>query len=128
VSLFAAAGVTALVKPGETFHQNGIDRAPWVRGEWSRGTEHGALSWTVQPIYSGGSFTCVTSYRSCSEVSVDSSGTTVHLALLTPRAGGGWLVQYDGGAYGVRVYSSNRTFPKKRAYAFVTLPAWQPGR
>ena len=52
----------------------------------------------------------------------------MHLAYLKKKAGGGWLVQYDGGAYGVRVYSSDKTFPKKRAYAFVTQPAWQPGR
>jgi hypothetical protein len=36
------------------------------------------------------------------------------------------VVQYDGDAYGVRVYSSDRTFPRKRAYAFVTQQEWQP--
>jgi hypothetical protein len=126
---FVSAGVAALVKPGETFEQDDVSRAPWVRGGWSVGAvKRGTLTWTAEPIYSGGGFTCLTSYRSCSEVTIDEVGTTVHLALLKKRAGGGWLVQYDGGAYGVRVYSSDRTFPKKRAYAFVTQPAWQPGR
>jgi hypothetical protein len=100
-----------------------------VRGDWSVGkVERGTLTWSVAPAYSRGPFTCLTSFRSCSEVTIDDLGTTVHLAFLKKRAGGGWLVQYDGGAYGVRVYSSDRTFPKKRAYAFVTQPAWQPAR
>jgi hypothetical protein len=128
LNAFAAAGVAALVKPHEGFQQTGISRTPWVRGGWSAGNEKGTLTWTVQPTYSRGSFTCLTTFRSCSEVTIDDLGTTVHLAFLKKRAGGGWLVQYDGGAYGVRVYSSDRTFPKKRAYAFVTQPAWQPGR
>jgi hypothetical protein len=126
---FVAAGVAALVKPTEAFKQSGISRTPWVRGEWSVGSvQRGTLAWTVEPVYSQGHFTCLTTFRSCSEVTIDDLGTTVHLAFLKKRAGGGWLVQYDGGAYGVRVYSSDRKFPKKRAYAFVTQPAWQPGR
>ncbi len=126
---FVGSGLTALVKPGETFQQTGVSRSPWVRGTWSvGGTARGTLAWTVEPIYSNGRFTCLTSYRSCSEVTVDAVGTTVHLARLKKRAGGGWLVQYDGGAYGVRVYSSDKKFPKKRAYAFVTQLTWQPTR
>ncbi len=82
----------------------------------------------MEPVYSEGGFTCLTTFRSCSEVTVDDRGTTVHLAFLKKKAGGGWLVQYDGDAYGVRVYSSDRKFPKKRAYAFVTQAAWQPSR
>jgi hypothetical protein len=92
------------------------------------GLARGTVAWTVEPIYSGGQFTCLTTFRSCTEVTVDDRGTTVHLAFLKKRAGGGWLVQYDGGSYGVRVYSSDRTFPKKRAYAFVIDQAWQPVR
>jgi hypothetical protein len=100
-----------------------------VHGDWSVGkVERGTLTWTARPVYSRGPFTCLTTFRSCSKITIDDLGTTVHLAFLKKRAGGGWLVQYDGGAYGVRVYSSDRTFPKKRAYAFVTQPAWQPGR
>ena len=76
-------------------------------GRWSRSTARAQ-------------FTCLTTFRSCTEVTIDELGTTVHLAFLKKKAGGGWLVQYDGGAYGVRVYSSDRKFPKKRAYAFVT--------
>ena len=82
----------------------------------------------MRPIYSLGRFECDTTFRSCTEVKVDDLGTTVHVAFLKKKAGGGWLVQYDGGAYGVRVYSSDKRLPKKRAYAFVTQPAWQPGR
>jgi hypothetical protein len=122
-----AGGLAALVTPREAFEQNGSDRTPWVRGAWTgTGGQQGSLAWSAAPIYSGGGFTCLETYRSCSEVSVDANGTTVHLALLKPKAGGGWLVQYDGPSYGVRVYSSNPTFPKKRAYAFVTQPVWQP--
>ena len=42
--------------------------------------------------------------------------------------GGGWLVQYDGPSYAVRVASTDPTLPKKRAYLFVTDPDWQPFR
>ncbi len=129
VDEFTAAGLAALLKPDETFEQTGLSRAPWVRGVRSvDGVARGTVSWTVDPIYSGGEFTCATTFRSCSEVTVDDLGTTVHLAFLKKRAGGGWLVQYDGASYGVRVYSSDRTLPKKRAYAFVTDHAWQPVR
>jgi hypothetical protein len=126
---FAAAGIEALVGAGERFQQTASDRAPSVRGDWTgtRG-QQGALSWALDPVYSGGAFSCLTSFRSCTEVVVDDQGTTVHLALLKARAGGGWLVQYDGGSYDVRVYSSSWTLPKKRAYAFVTQQAWQPTR
>jgi hypothetical protein len=48
----------------------------------------------------------------------------VHVAQLKT----GWLVRYDGPSYAVRVWSSDRTFPKKRAFAFVTDDAWQPTR
>ena len=100
-----------------------------MRGDWSvGGVARGTVAWTVEPIYSEGGFTCLTTFRSCSEVTIDDLGTTVHLAFLKKKAGGGWLVQYDGDAYGVRVYSSDRKFPKKRAYAFVTQAAWQPSR
>jgi hypothetical protein len=126
---FTAAGLTALVQPGEAFEKTGTSRTPWVRGVWSvAGVARGTVAWTVDPVYSQGGFTCLTTFRSCTEVTVDDLGTTVHLALLKKRAGGGWLVQFDGGAYGIRVYSSDRTLPKKRAYAFVTQPAWQPTR
>ena len=126
---FVAAGTAALVKPGEAFAQTGVSRTPWVRGDWSAGgVARGTVAWTVEPIYSEGGFTCLTTFRSCSEVTIDDTGTTVHLAFLKKKAGGGWLVQYDGEAYGVRVYSSDRKFPKKRAYAFVTQAAWQPSR
>ncbi len=129
VDAFAAAGLAALIKPGETFAQTGISRSPWVRGVRSvDGIARGTVAWTVEPVYSKGHFTCVTTYRSCTEVTIDELGTTVHLALLKKKAGGGWLVHYDGDAYGVRVYSSDPKLPKKRAYAFVTQPAWQTGR
>ena len=126
---FAAAGVAALMRPGDTFAQTGIDRAPWVRGDWTgKGGERGTLTWTLEPLYSQGRFTCLTTYRSCSEVAIDDLGTTVHVALLKKKAGGGWLIRYDGGTYGATLYSSNRTFPKKRAYAFLTDRSWQPVR
>jgi len=126
---FAAAGAAQLVGTGESFDQSGLDRSPWVRGVWTSAQgDHGTLAWTVEPIYSRGRFTCLTSYRTCKEVTVDAFGTTVHVALLRQRAGGGWLVQYDGGSYGVRVYCSSPKFPRKRAYAFITQRDWQPDR
>jgi hypothetical protein len=52
----------------------------------------------------------------------------VHVAALKARFGGGWVIAYDGPSYVVRVVASDRTFPKKRAYAFVTDEDWQPSR
>jgi len=61
-------------------------------------------------------------------VVVDDAGTTVHVAAVRARAGGGWVVEYDGPSYAVRVYASDRAYPKKRTYAFVSQAAWQPVR
>jgi hypothetical protein len=128
---FAAYGKAALVHDGETFTQTSLDRSPAVRGTWAvDGTERGTLSWSADPIYSGGSWVCLKTYRSCTDVDVDVDGTsrTVHLARLKKGLGGGWLVQYDGPSYAVRVTSTDPTFPKKRAYLFVNDPDWQTFR
>ena len=126
---FAEAGVAALVGADESFEQTAADRSPLVRGTWSvDGLARGVLAWSAQPVYAGPSWECLRSYRTCTEVVVDESGMTVHLAAVRPRAGGGWVMQYDGPSYAVRLFSSDRTFPKKRGYAFVIDPAWQPVR
>jgi hypothetical protein len=130
---FSTAGQAALLGDGRTFEPTSLDRSPSVRGTWSGpgpdgGTTGGTLAWSARPIYSGGAFTCLTTYLRCSTVAVGDDGTTVQLALVKTKAGGGWLVQYDGPAYAVRVYSSNRLLPKKLAYAFVTQADWQPSR
>lgn len=125
-STFSDAGLDLFVVDGETFTQTAADRSPWVRGQWTGTRGGGLLAWTAAPIYSGGAFECSAAFRSCSEVVVDNAGTTVHLGYLTAKAGGGWVVQYDGPAYAVRVTSTAKAFPRKRAYAFVTRPAWQP--
>jgi hypothetical protein len=125
---FASAGRAALVSADRTFEQTSLDRSPAVRGTWSDAAgAGGTLGWSVRPIYSGGAFTCLTTYLRCSTVTL-ADGTEVHLAVLRKKAGGGWLAQYDGPSYAVRVYSSDRTFPKKPAYAFVTRADWQPAR
>ena len=118
VDAFAAAGVAALLKPGETFEQTGISRSPWVRGVRSvGGVASGTIAWSVRPVYSQGPFTCDTTFRSCTEVMIDGLGTTVHLAKLKKKAGGGWLVQYDGrptpSASTPRTRSSRRSAPTR---------------
>jgi len=126
---FAAAGLAALVHPGESFEQTSVDRSPRVRGSWGvDGTEGGTLSWVMAPVYSGAGWECATSFRSCADVVVDDAGTTVHVAAVKARAGGGWVVEYDGPSYAVRVYASDRSYPRKRAFAFVTQESWQPVR
>jgi hypothetical protein len=126
---FASEGVAALVRAGESFDQTSIDRTPEVRGSWTvDATARGTLSWSAQPVYSGAGWACLRAYRSCTDVAIDPFGTTVHVAALKKRLGGGWVIAYDGPSYVVRVYASDRTFPKKRAYAFVTEKAWQPVR
>jgi hypothetical protein len=128
---FAAYGEAALVLDGESFTRGSVDRTPTVRGTWAvDGTDRGTLSWSVDPIYSGGGWSCLKTYRTCTDVQVQVDGgtRTVHLARLRPRLGGGWLVQYDGPSYAVRTSSTDRTFPKKRAYLFVTDDDWQPIR
>ena len=129
VETFAPAGVAALVRTGESFDQSSVDRSPQVRGTWAvAGAARGTLSWAARPVYAGARWECLRSYRTCEDVVVDESGTTVHLAAVRARAGGGWVIQYDGPSYAVRIYASDRTFPKRRAYAFVTQPGWQPVR
>ena len=128
---FAAYGRVALVHEGETFTVTALDRTPAVRGTWTGdGDAGGALSWSVRPIYSGGGWTCSKAYRSCVDVPMRIDGVirTVHLAALRKRLGGGWLAQYDGPSYAVRVTTEDRRFPKKRAYLFVTDDDWQPTR
>ena len=128
---FAEYGEAALVRDGETFAQTALDRSPFVRGTWAvGGIARGTLSWSADPIYSGGSWVCLATYRSCTdvEVVVDATTRTVHLARLKKRFGGGWLAQYDGPSYAVRVTSTDPKFPKKRAYIFVNDPDWQTFR
>ncbi len=88
----------------------------------------GTLSWSARPVYSGSGWQCLKSYRSCTDLEIDSSGRVVHVAAIKKRLGGGWVIEYDGPGYAVRVTTSDRKFPKKRAYAFVTDEAWQPVR
>ena len=122
---FAATGESMLVGDDETFDQKSFDRTPQVRGTWVVGDQvRGTLSWSARPRYGGGAWDCLTTYRTCKDVVLDELGTTVHVGQLK-KAGGGWVVQYDGASYAVRVYSSDRTFPKKRAYEFVTMRDWQ---
>jgi hypothetical protein len=126
---FAAAGQAALVvaKLGELFEQTSIDRSPEVSGRWTDDElDRGSLTWSAAPVYSGAGWECERQYRSCTEVVVE--GRTIHVGLVRPKAGGGVVVAYDGPAYAVRVVASDRKFPKKRAYAFVTDDAWQPVR
>jgi hypothetical protein len=128
---FATSGVASLVRDGETFTQTSLDLSPSVRGTWAvGGADRGTLSWSADPIYSGGTWACLETYRSCTDVAVVVDGTsrTMHLARLRKKAGGGWLLHYDGPSYAVRVTSTDPRFPKKRAYAFVTQAAWQPVR
>jgi hypothetical protein len=126
---FASAGRAALLSRGETFTQTSLDRSPAVRGTWTGGAGAGGkLGWSARPVYSGGAFTCLVTYLRCATVPVGDAGTTVHVALLRTKAGGGWLVQYDGPSYAVRIWSSDRTLPRKPAYAFVTRSDWQPAR
>jgi hypothetical protein len=124
---FASAGEAALLADGQSFDQTVLDRAPFVRGTWStEAGDQGTLAWSARPSYSRGTFTCRATYFSCYPLVVDEAGTTVHVALLRNRAG--WVVRYDGPSYVVRVWSSDRTFPKKRAFAFVADDTWQPTR
>jgi hypothetical protein len=124
---FASAGEAVLLTEEQSFVQTTLDRSPLVRGTWSaEGSEGGTLGWSARPIYSGGTFACLATYLKCYSMVVDEAGTTVQVALLKKQAG--WLVRYDGPSYAVRVWSSDRTFPKKRASAFVTDDAWQPTR
>jgi hypothetical protein len=122
---FGASGQAALVRDGESFTTTGWSRAPSVRGTWSvAGTDRGTLSWSATPLYSGGAWSCLTTYRTCSDVVVDDAGTVVHVGVLKKK--GGWVLAYDGPAYAVRVSSTDPTFAKKRAYPFLVDPAWQP--
>jgi hypothetical protein len=125
---FADAGRDALVRTGESFDQTAIDRTPEVRGTWTAGDAAGQLTWSVRPVYSGAGWTCLKAYRECTEVDGLLLDDTIHVARLKKRLGGGWVVQYDGPSYVVRVTASDRAFPKKRAFAFVTDPDWQPVR
>ena len=126
---FATAGVTALVAPDESFTRTSIDRTPEVRGSWSvADTARGTLSWSVRPAYSDAGWQCLKSYRSCTDLVIDSSGRVVHVAAVKKKLGGGWVVEYDGPAYAVRFTTTDQKFPRKRAYAFVTDVAWQPSR
>jgi hypothetical protein len=126
---FASAGVAALVVGDESFAQTSIDRTPEVRGSWSvAGAARGTLSWSARPVYSGAGWQCSKTYRSCTDLVVDELGRTVHVAQLKKKLGGGWVIEYDGPSYAVRVTTSDPKFPKKRAYAFVTHESWQPVR
>jgi hypothetical protein len=126
---FAATGAATLVRGEEEFDQTSIDRSPHVRGTRSvDDAVRGTLAWSARPRYSGAGWACLSTYRSCTDVVVDEAGTIVHLAQVRTKGGRAWVVHYDGPSYAVRVYSSDRTFPKKRAYAFVTLPDWQVTR
>jgi hypothetical protein len=124
---FAAAGLAALVGEGDTFTQTSIDRVPEVKGTWSAaGSARSSLSWSAHPVYSGAGWQCSKTYRSCTDLVVDPAGHTVHVANIKKRFGGGWVIEYDGPSYAVRVYAGDQKFPKKRAYAFVTDGSWQP--
>jgi hypothetical protein len=126
---FASTGLAALVGEDETFAQTSIDRAPEVKGTWSvADAPRGTLSWSARPVYSGAGWQCSKTYRSCTDLVVDQQGHTVHVAHLKKKLGGGWVVEYAGPSYAVRVYASDPTFPKRRAYAFVTDASWQPVR
>jgi hypothetical protein len=128
---FASYGEAALVLGDESFTRASLDRTPSVRGTWTvDGTDRGTLTWSVDPIYSGGGWECLSGYRTCTDVPVEVDGVTrtVHLARLRKKLGGGWLAQYDGPSYAARVTSTDRAFPKKRAYLFVTDDDWQPVR
>lgn len=126
---FAEAGAAALVSgAGESFQQTSLDRVPSVRGvRWVGETASGRLGWSARPSYSAESFACLSTYRACTSVTVGDNGAVVHLAFLRGRAGG-WIAQYDGPSYVVGVYSSTRTLPKQRAFAFITRADWQPAR
>ncbi len=122
---FGTSGQAAMVRDGESFATTAYSRAPLVRGTWSvDGTARGTLGWTALPTYSGTGWECLTTFRSCTDVQVGDE--TVHVGVLKKKAG--WVVQYDGPAYAVRVTSSDPKAAKKRAYPFVTDPSWQPAR
>lgn len=124
---FASAGVAALVGNGAAFTQTSIDRSPEVKGTWSvDGVSQGTVTWSARPVYSGAGWQCLKAYRSCTDLVVDADGHVVHVAAVKKRLGGGWVVEYDGPAYAVRVTSTDPKLPKKRAYAFVTDGSWQP--
>jgi hypothetical protein len=129
LATFADAGRAVLVRDEETFEESAHDRSPQVVGSWAdENSAGGTIAWSARPRYSGATWSCQSAYRACTDVVVDDAGTTVHVGQLKRRAGGGWIVQYDGASYAVRVYSSARSFPKKRAYALVTMADWQPSR
>jgi hypothetical protein len=123
---FQTAGQSALVVgDAESFTQTGSDRSPMVRGtRYVDGSSRGSLTWSAAPRYSGATFTCLKSYRFCDTVTY--GDVTVQVAGLKKKAGGGWMVEYDGPSYAVRVWSADKSMPKKRAYAFVTQSLWQP--
>jgi len=128
-SAFEDAGEGALVDAaaGEQWLRTRADRAPRVSGQRSvGGTARGTLAWWATPTYSGGAWTCLASYRTCTDVEVD--GEVVHVASLRARAGGGWVVAHEGPSYVVSVYSADRALGRRGAVAFVTDPAWQPER
>lgn len=126
---FATAGVTALIGKEESFTRTSIDRIPEVRGTWSvADAARGTLSWSARPVYSGAGWQCLKTYRSCTDLVIDSFGRVVHVAAIKKKLGGGWVIEYEGRGYAVRVYATDQKFPKKRAYAFVTDEAWQPSR
>ena len=126
---FETAGTAALVGEDEAFTRTSIDRVPEVRGAWSvADVARGTLSWSARPVYSGAGWQCLKSYRSCTDVVIDSSGRVVHVAAIKKKLGGGWVIEYDGPVYAVRVTASDQKFPRKRAHAFVTDEAWQPVR
>lgn len=122
---FGASGQAAMVRDGEAFATTAYSRTPLVRGTWTvDGVSRGTLGWTAVPTYSGTGWECLTTFRSCTDVLVGDQ--IVHVGLLKKKAG--WVVQYDGPQYAVRVTSSDPKAAKKRAYPFVTDPGWQPVR
>lgn len=126
---FAAAGRSLLVRGEEELVESARDRSPRVRGSWVvDGRTRGSLEWSALPLYSGAGWSCLATYRTCTEVELDEAGTTVHVARVRARAGGGWVVEYDGPSYAVQVASADPALPKKRAYGLVTMADWQPSR
>lgn len=130
---FEDAGESVLVDDarGEQWLRTRADRAPRVSGQRSvDGTSRGTLAWWASPVYSGAGWTCLASYRTCTDVRVGSGAgaEVVHVARVRSRAGGGWVVAHEGASYVVSVYSADRTLDRSRAYAFVTDPEWQPAR
>ena len=97
-------------------------RAARWRGLWSRSTARRG-------------FTCLTTFRSCSEVTIDDAGTTVHLAILEKKAGYGWLVEHSMAPVMLTAVRESLillgpgSFPEEAALRLlVTQAAWQPSR